>query len=40
VPWFVPPSSIDVTRTPRQGGRLPDPEPPNPARGRGSILPD
>ena len=40
MPWFVPPSSIDVTRTPRQGGRLPDPEPPNPARGRGSILPD
>ena len=40
MPWFVPPSSIDVTRTPRQGGRLPDPEPPNPARGRGSFLPN
>ena len=34
VPWFVPPSSIDVTRTPRRGGRLPDPKLPHPARGR------
>ena len=30
VPWFVPPSSIDVTRTPRRGGRLPDPKLPHP----------
>ncbi|TBN58338.1 HNH endonuclease [Glaciihabitans arcticus] len=26
VPWFVPPSSIDATRTPRRGGRLPQPD--------------
>ena len=26
VPWFVPPSSIDATRTPRRGGRLPEPD--------------
>jgi len=25
IPWFVPPSSVDVTRTPRRGGRLPEP---------------
>ncbi|MBG6109103.1 HNH endonuclease signature motif containing protein [Frigoribacterium sp. CG_9.8] len=33
VPWFVPPSSIDATLTPRRGGKLPDPRLPNPARG-------
>jgi hypothetical protein len=26
VPWFIPPSSVDVYRTPRRGGRLPVPE--------------
>ncbi len=26
VPWFVPPSSVDVYRTPRRGGRLPEPD--------------
>ncbi len=26
VPWFVPPSSVDIYRTPRRGGRLPVPE--------------
>jgi len=26
VPWFVPPSSVDATRTPRRGGRLPEPQ--------------
>ncbi|HEY8911954.1 HNH endonuclease signature motif containing protein [Lacisediminihabitans sp.] len=30
VPWFVPPSSVDVQRTPRRGGRLPEPELPEP----------
>jgi hypothetical protein len=25
VPWFIPPSSIDIYRTPRRGGRLPEP---------------
>ena len=39
VPWFVPPSSIDVTRAPRRGGRLPDPKLPHPGRSGGSILP-
>lgn len=29
VPWFIPPSDVDVTRTPRRGGRLPDPVPPH-----------
>jgi hypothetical protein len=40
VPWFVPPSSIDITRTPRRGGRLPDPTLPNPTQGRWNLLPD
>ena len=26
VPWFIPPSSVDIYRTPRRGGRLPAPE--------------
>jgi hypothetical protein len=26
VPWFIPPSSVDVHRTPRRGGRLPAPD--------------
>jgi hypothetical protein len=26
VPWFVPPSSVDIYRTPRRGGRLPEPD--------------
>jgi hypothetical protein len=26
VPWFIPPSSVDIYRTPRRGGRLPVPE--------------
>lgn len=38
--WFVPPDIIDVTRTPRRGGRLPDPELPNPEAARWSFLPD
>ncbi|HAM27538.1 MAG TPA: hypothetical protein DCP11_12800, partial [Microbacteriaceae bacterium] len=25
VPWFIPPSSVDVQRIPRRGGRLPEP---------------
>ena len=25
VPWFIPPATIDPTRTPRRGGRLPTP---------------
>jgi hypothetical protein len=38
VPWFVPPSSIDVTRTPRRGGRLPDPRLLHPAGGREGAM--
>ncbi|WP_349901840.1 HNH endonuclease signature motif containing protein [Parafrigoribacterium humi] len=26
VPWFIPPSTVDICRTPRRGGRLPVPE--------------
>jgi hypothetical protein len=26
VPWFIPPSTVDIYRTPRRGGRLPVPE--------------
>ncbi|MHB1171914.1 MAG: HNH endonuclease signature motif containing protein [Lacisediminihabitans sp.] len=26
VPWFTPPSSVDIYRTPRRGGRLPAPD--------------
>ena len=40
VPWFVPPNTIDITRTPRRGGRLPDPKLPNPPRVRWSFLPN
>jgi hypothetical protein len=38
VPWFVPPDSIDVTRTPRRGGRLPGPKLPHPAGGNDGML--
>jgi len=34
VPWFIPPSSVDIYRTPRQGGRLPAPVPHASAPGR------
>ena len=27
VPWFIPPASIDITRTPRRGGRIQPPTP-------------
>jgi hypothetical protein len=38
VPWFVPPSSIDATLTPRRGGKLPDPRLPNPAGARDGAM--
>jgi hypothetical protein len=38
VPWFEPPTTIDITRTPRRGGRLPNPKLPHPVRGHDGML--